>query len=120
MEQGRIILDEVKPFMRCHAPKADSGIGFVLRNLHAQECGAIHAAKSLEHPILITYRNTHRLAHETILTPSSERNCASVNPYSCISCQSCQQVRCGKSGSATDINSSRDRPWYPPRERIAT
>src|SRR5437588_12199860 len=63
MEQGRIILDEVKPSMRCHAPKADSGIGFVLRNLHAQECSPIHAAKSLEHPILITYSNTHGLSH---------------------------------------------------------
>src|ERR1700674_4005443 len=61
MEQGRIILDKVKPFMRRHAPKADSGVGFVLRNLHAQERGPIHAAKSLEHPVLITYSNTHRL-----------------------------------------------------------
>jgi len=49
--------------MRCHAAKADSGVSFVLRNLHAQERCPIHAAKSLEHPVLITYSNTHWLAH---------------------------------------------------------
>src|SRR5436305_1167504 len=63
MEQGRIILDKVEPFMRGHATKANSGVGFVLRNLHAQKWCPIHAAKCLEHPVLIAYSNTHWLAH---------------------------------------------------------
>src|ERR1700730_5406993 len=63
MKQGRIILDEVVPFMRCHATKANSSVGLVLCNLHAQECCSIHPAKSLEHAILITNSNTHRLPH---------------------------------------------------------
>src|SRR5229473_3823534 len=63
MKQGWIILDELVPFMRCHTTKANSGVGFVLGNLYAQECRPIHAAKSLEHAIFITNSNTHGLPH---------------------------------------------------------
>src|SRR5579864_5775036 len=49
--------------MRCHATKANSGIGFVLCNLYAQECRAIHSAKNLERAILITNSDTHRNPH---------------------------------------------------------
>src|SRR5579859_5455318 len=63
MKQWWIIFDEVVPFMRCQSTKANSGVGFVLCNLYAQEWRSIHSAKSLEHAILIANGYTHRNPH---------------------------------------------------------
>src|SRR6266516_4182453 len=63
MKQRLIILDEVVPFMGCHATKANSSLGFILCNLYAQERCSIHAVKSLERAIFITNSNTHQLSH---------------------------------------------------------
>src|SRR5438132_9221632 len=49
--------------MRCHATKANSSVGFVLCNLHAQKWRPIHSAKSFERAIFVTNSNTHGLAH---------------------------------------------------------
>src|SRR5579864_5292192 len=63
MKQRWIILDEVVPFMCCHATKANSSVGFVLGNLYAQECCPIHSVKSLKGTIFITNSNTHQFPH---------------------------------------------------------
>src|SRR5579872_3132304 len=71
MQQRGIILDKLVPFMRCHAPKANRGIGFVLCDLHAQERRSVHSTKSFEHAILITNSDTHWLPHLLSLRFSS-------------------------------------------------
>ena len=59
--ERRVVLDEVVPAVRGH-PEADRRVGLVLRDLHAQQRRAVHAAERLEHAVVVDDRDHERLA----------------------------------------------------------
>src|SRR5258708_38838231 len=62
VQQWIVILHELEPVMGRHT-KANSGIGFVLGNLHTQERRSIHAAERFEGAVPIANSDIHWSPH---------------------------------------------------------